>query len=150
MRIFAPPAVRSQVLIVDFDATVAMREVIPALIPAPEAEQTTSLAAPLDLTSQTPWESFASRWLGKMDGVVNGVGKAAIRGDRAVGGGGMLGLASDILGWMRRPSAEKVGNVIVVSGDGVMEWTLRSDPPAILTRELGDYYSTLPMQTTAS
>ena len=84
MRIFAPPAVRSQVLIVDFDATVAMREVIPALIPAPEAEQTTSLAAPLDLTSQTPWESFASRWLGKMDGVVNGVGKAAIRGDRAL------------------------------------------------------------------
>jgi hypothetical protein len=35
-------------------------------------------------------------------GLLDGVEEAAIRGDDAAGGGGMLGLASDILGWTRR------------------------------------------------
>jgi hypothetical protein len=71
VRIFAPVTVRSQSPIVYFDATAAMCEAIPAKLPPPEAEQTSYLAEPLwDLTSQNPWTNFASRWLGKIDGVV--------------------------------------------------------------------------------
>jgi hypothetical protein len=150
VRLFAPPAVRSKSPIIDFDATTAMKEEFPYdlnFLKKPVPEQSSYLAVPLD-SSDAPWDDFADRWSGKTDATLNDVEKAAIRGDHAAGGGGMLGLAADLLGWTRRPPADKEANVVVVPANGTMEWALTGDPPALLTSKLGDYYPALPMWTT--
>lgn len=149
VRIFAPVAVRAKSPIVDFDATAAMKEAFEYTLAAPDPLQTTYLAAPPP-NSAAPWPQLGDEWAGKTNGQLDGVNKASIRGDDAAGGGGMLGLCADALGWSKRPSADKVANVVVVPADGRMEWVLKSDPPPILVEELGDYYPALPLWTSAS
>ena len=146
VRIFAPEAIKSRSPIIDFDATAAMKKAYDYDLHAPPPAQARFFAQPLE-EADKPWDTFGEMWGGKTDVLFGDAKKSEIRGDDAVGGGGLVGLAADFLGWKRRGTGDKEGNVVVVPDGGRMEWELKGDPPVSLAEKLGDYYPALPLMT---